>query len=282
MIVGRDWMRSVTTPAGKFFDESGLQLFAHRGFSGRYPESTPASYAAAIDFGVETGIELGLECDVHFTADDHLVCLHDLTIDRTSDASGNLLDWTLDDLRTVDFGSWFTNDPEPAERSVTTLVELLDMIKQARDRGARINLNLETKHPTPRGLDIEERVAELLSERGWDKADSPVRMITFFPDALIRIGELLPQLRRTYLISDLDRVPDGELPDGVKIVGPDVARLHDDPGFVERAHNRGNEVHPWIVNSVEDVQFCRELGVDGYTSDFPDVVVETLLGSRVG
>lgn len=275
-------MRCVTTSAATFLDESGLQLFAHRGFSGRHPESTQASYAAAIDYAERTGIELGLECDVHFTADDHLVCLHDLTIDRTSDATGPLQDWTLADLRKVDFGSWFTPDPTPQERAVTTLVELLDMIKEARDRGARINLNLETKHPTPRGLDIEDRVAELLIERGWDTADSPVRMITFFPDALIKIGELLPELRRTFLISDLKRAPDGVLPDGVRIVGPDLLRLREDPGFVERAHSHGNEVHPWIVNTVEDVQFCRDLGVDGYTSDFPDVVVETLTGSPVG
>lgn len=256
-------------------------MFAHRGFSGRYPESTPAAYAAAIDFAERTGIELGLECDVHFTADDHLVCLHDLTIDRTSDNTGKLLEWTLDDLRQVDFGSWFTPDPKPEEKSVTTLVELLDMIKSARDRGARINLNLETKHPTPRGLDIEERVTELLVDRGWDRADSPVRMITFSLEALIRIGELLPELRRTYLISDLSKVPDGTLPDGVTIVGPDVLRLHEDPDFVKRVHDQGNEVHPWIVNTVEDVQFCRDLGVDGYTSDFPDVVMETLMGAPV-
>jgi glycerophosphoryl diester phosphodiesterase len=272
----------VSTPAAKILDESGLQLFAHRGFSGRYPESTHASYQAAIDFATETGVELGVECDVHFTADDHLVCLHDLTVDRTSDMTGPLYEWKLDDLRRVDFGSWFKKDPTPAERSVTTLVELLDMVAAARDRGARVNINLETKHPTPRGLEIEERVAELLAERGWDGSDSPIRMITFFPDALVRIGELLPKLQRTFLISDLSKVPDGELLDGVQIVGPDLEKLRADPGFVERVHEQGNQVHPWTVNTVEDVRFCQQLGVDGYTTDFPDIVVAALTDPDLG
>ena len=49
---------------------------------------TPAAVEAAIEWSLETGIPLGLECDVHFSSDDELVCLHDLTLDRTSTTSG--------------------------------------------------------------------------------------------------------------------------------------------------------------------------------------------------
>ena len=59
-------------------------IVAHRGFSGRQPEMTRAAYRAAIDWSAKTGIELGLECDVHFSADDQLICLHDLSVKRTS------------------------------------------------------------------------------------------------------------------------------------------------------------------------------------------------------
>ena len=64
-------------------------LIAHRGFSSRHPEMTRAAYQAAIDWVYETEIPLGLECDVHFSADDELICLHDLTLDRTSTSSGS-------------------------------------------------------------------------------------------------------------------------------------------------------------------------------------------------
>lgn len=261
--------------------DAGLEIFAHRGFSGRHPEQTRAAYVAAIDFAVEHDLELGLECDVHFTKDDQLACLHDLTVDRTSDSTGPLYELTLDELRAIDFGSWFTAEPTPDEKSIITLDELLDLIIDARGRGAKITMNLETKHPTPRGLEVDERVAQVLTDRGLDGPDSPIRMITFDPEALELIGRILPNLRRTYLRSDFSPVLDGRLPDGVTIVGPDIEALRVDPGFVERARKHGNDVHVWTVNTPEDVQFCRDLGVTGLTTDFPDVVVEALTASLV-
>ncbi|WP_195908972.1 glycerophosphodiester phosphodiesterase family protein [Microlunatus sp. Gsoil 973] len=255
---------------------NGQEIFAHRGFSGRYPESTLASYRAAIAYAEEHDLELGLECDVHFSADDHLICLHDLDLDRTSDATGPAYAKTLEELRAVDFGSWFTADPTPDEKSVTTLVELLDMIAEARARGVRITLNLETKHPNPRGTEIEDRVAELLAGHGWTGADSPIRLITFFPEALVKMREVLPELRRTFLISELSSAGDGALPDGVRIVGPDLERVRRDPDWVGRMIEAGNQVHVWTVNTPEDVRFCLDLGVTGFTTDFPDVVAESL------
>lgn len=253
------------------------KLFAHRGFSSRHPEQTPAAYRAAIDFAVRQGIELGLECDTQFTADDQLILLHDADIDRTSNGAGPVFDYTLAELRELDFGSWWKSEPESDEKSIMTLAQLLDLIAAARADGAQVTLNLETKHPNPRGLDIEERVAELLGERGWCGPDSPVRLISFSFDALQRVGELLPQLRRTYLIEHtLESVADGRLPDGIDIVGPDLRLLRDAPKFVARAHKHGNEVHPWTVNTSKQIKFCQSLGITGYTTDYPDRVVEEL------
>lgn len=262
--------------AAQQITDAGYTIVAHRGFSGRYPEQTVAAYAAAIAFAEENDLELTLECDVHFTADDQLVCLHDLTVDRTSDATGPLYEFTLEQLRQVDFGSWFTTEPTAEEKSVITLVELLDMIEAARGRGAKIFLNLETKHPTPRGLEVDQRTAEILIERGLDGPDSPIRMITFDAEALALLGRLLPNLRRTYLRGEMDPVQDGRLPDGVTIVGPDIERVREDPGFIARARSHGNEVHVWTVNTADDTDYLRELGVTGFTTDFPDVVFDAL------
>lgn len=266
-----------TTSKRRSTNATPTKLFAHRGFSSRYPEQTPAAYHAAVDFAVDQGIELGLECDTQFTADDELILLHDATIDRTSNGTGPVFDYTLAELRELDFGSWQKTAPEPAEKSIMTLTELLDLIAAARAKGAPVTLNLETKHPNPRGLDIEERVAELLRERDWCGADSPVRLISFSFEALQRVGELLPNLRRTYLIErTLEPVADGRLPDGIDIVGPDLRLLRDDPKFVARAHKHGNEVHPWTVNTAKQIKFCQDLGITGYTTDYPDRVVEEL------
>lgn len=253
-----------------------LEIFAHRGFSGHHPESTHGAYLAAIAYAEQHNLQLGLECDVHFSADDQLICLHDHDLDRTSDATGLAFERTVEELRTIDFGSWFMANPTPEDKRITTLVELLDMVAEARGRGVRITLNLETKHPNPRGLEVEERVAQLLTERGWAGADSPVRLISFFNGSLELLGELLPELRRTFLISELSRAGDGILPYGVTVVGPDLERVREDPDWVGRMIAAGNQVHVWTVNTADDVRFCLGLGVTGFTTDFPDIVAETL------
>ena len=96
-------------------------LIAHRGFSSRHPEMTRAAYQAAIDWASDTGIALGLECDVHFSADDELVCLHDLTLDRTSTSTGRAYQRTVAELKQLDFGSRKVLDPQPEQRELMTL-----------------------------------------------------------------------------------------------------------------------------------------------------------------
>lgn len=262
-------------------DLTAYKIFAHRGFSSRHPEQTIAAYREAIAFAAKHDIELGLECDVQFCADDELICLHDGDLDRTSNASGSVFEWKLDELRSVDFGSWWKSEPTSEETAMPTLGELFDLAQQAIADGIKINLNVEAKHPNPRGLDIEDRIAAMLSKRGWTGPDAPVQLITFDLDALHKMGQLLPDLKRTLLIQvDLGQWADGQLPDGVTISGPDWLLLKDDPEYVERARSHGNEVHPWTVNEYADIEFCLGLGVTGFTTDYPDRVLEVLGGSK--
>lgn len=252
-------------------------VIAHRGFSSRQPEMTVAAYREAIDWAVANNAELGLECDVHFSADDHLVCLHDLTLDRTSDASGLAIKLSLEQLRRVDFGAWMIPEPSQEQRSIITLAELLAMVADARARGAEVSVVIESKHPNPRGLAVEDRVAGMLADFRWDRPGSPVGVISFSLAALARLGKVLPGLPRTLLVEDdLGPWVSGELPSGVGIVGPDLALVKQDPDFVGRARDHGNEVHVWTVNSPDDIAFCLDLGVTSLTTDYPDRVFAAL------
>lgn len=252
-------------------------LIAHRGFSSRHPEMTRAAYQAAIDWSYETGIALSLECDVHFSADDELVCLHDLTLDRTSTSTGRAYQRTVAELKQLDFGSRSVLDPQPEQRELMTLRELMIMVRDARQDHVPISLAVETKHPNDRGREVEERVAAMLTEFGWDHPGAPVRLLSFSVKAVKRFGRLLPGLERTLLIEDdLGRWRDGRLPDGVRVVGPDLALIKEDPGFVTRSRRKDHDVHVWTVNEPEDIRFCRDLGVAGFTTDFPDRVAAIL------
>jgi glycerophosphoryl diester phosphodiesterase len=252
-------------------------LIAHRGFSSRHPEMTRAAYQAAIEWAHETEIPLGLECDVHFSADDELICLHDLTVDRTSTSSGPAYQRTVAELKLLDFGSRSVANPEAEQRELITLRELLIMVRDARQDHVPVSMVIETKHPNDRGRAVEERVAAMLTEFGWAQPDAPVRLLSFSVKALRRFSWLLPGLERTLLIEDdLGRWRDGKLPDGVHVVGPDLTLIKEDPEFVERSLQRGHQVHVWTVNEPEDIRFCRDLGVTGFTTDYPDRVAAVL------
>ena len=65
--------------------------FAHRGFSGKYPENTMLAFQKAIEVGAD-----GIELDVQLTKDGEVVIIHDETIDRTTDGKGYVVDYTYE------------------------------------------------------------------------------------------------------------------------------------------------------------------------------------------
>jgi glycerophosphoryl diester phosphodiesterase len=247
-------------------------IYAHRGYSAREPEMTRAAYLAAIDWAERTGSSLGLETDVHFSADGQLICLHDLAVDRTSTSTGQAYARTLAELQMLDFGSWKKRRPSPEQRRLIGLAELLELTAGARRRGVDVSLAIETKHPNPRTTAVEDEVAALLAPYGWTVAGSPVRIISFFLPGLERAAEVLPELPRTLLVErDLGEWRDGHLPPGIGAIGPDHLLLREDPDFITRAREQGNEVHVWTVNRARDITWCLNRGVTGITTDDPAV-----------
>ncbi|MBR4891121.1 MAG: S-layer homology domain-containing protein [Clostridia bacterium] len=82
-------------------EKEPLRLIAHRGFSTEAPENTESSFRLAKEKGFKY-----VETDVKFTKDGVAVLLHDASVDRTSDGTGNIADLTLAEVKTLDFGSW--------------------------------------------------------------------------------------------------------------------------------------------------------------------------------
>ena len=86
-------------------------VIAHRGASSDAAEHTLPAYLAAIDTGAD-----GLECDVRLTRDGHLVCVHDRTVNRTSNGTGIVSELDLSGLQALDFGSWHDELPSSADQ----------------------------------------------------------------------------------------------------------------------------------------------------------------------
>ena len=254
-----------------------VKIYAHRGYAAREPEMTWASYRAAIDWAEHASQPLGLECDVHYSGDGHLICLHDLTVDRTSTGHGRAYERTLTELRALDFGSWRTGRPSPDQERLITLAELIELTANARARGVDVSLAIETKHPNPRGTEVEDGVAALLEPYGWTAPGSPVRIISFSLAGLERAGELMPDVPRTFLIEkDFGEWSDGHLPEGITTVGPDYELLLQQPDYLARALAHGHQIDVWNPNTPSEVTWCLDRGVTGITTDDPAMAARTI------
>ncbi|MFF9162390.1 glycerophosphodiester phosphodiesterase [Streptomyces longwoodensis] len=265
-----------------------IQVVAHRGASEEAPEHTLAAYRKAIEDGADA-----LECDVRLSADGHLVCVHDRRVNRTSNGRGAVSALELADLAALDFGSWKAREalrsrdeepdwefrPEdPEQTSVLTLERLLELVA---DAGRRVELAVETKHPTRWAGQVEERLLHLLKRFGLDAppspAESPVRIMSFSARSLHRVRAAAPTLPTVYLTQFVSpRLRDGRLPAGVGIAGPSIRIVRSHPAYVERLKRAGHGVHVWTVNEPADVDLCVGLGVDAIITNRPRAVLSQL------
>ena len=265
-----------------------IQVVAHRGASEDAPEHTLAAYRKAIDDGADA-----LECDVRLTADGHLVCVHDRRVNRTSNGRGAVSALELDDLAALDFGSWKNRDAfrgrdeepdwehRPEDREATSVLTLERLLELVADAGRRVELAVETKHPTRWAGQVEERLLLLLKRFGLDApasaAESPVRVMSFSARSLHRVRAASPTLPTVYLMQFVSpRLRDGRLPPGVGVAGPSIRIVRNHPPYVERLKQAGHPVHVWTVNEPGDVDLCVGLGVDAIITNRPRAVLDRL------
>lgn len=251
---------------------------AHRGASYDNAEHTLGAYLKALEAGADA-----VECDVRLTADGHLVCVHDRDLRRTAATRAAVSTLDLTDLNELDFAAWKNPwsdlddeapDPDPDLRKVLTLRRLLETVA---DCGRRVEVAVETKHPTRYAGLVERRLAQMLRDFGWDEAGSPVRMMSFSRSAVQRMGRLTPHLR---LVSLLETVPQWQLLRGrlprERILGPGVEFLTEHPRIARHLAASGQELHVWTVNNETDLELCARLGVSAVITDRPAFIRELI------
>jgi glycerophosphoryl diester phosphodiesterase len=254
------------------------QVVAHRGASHDNAEHTLGAYIAALDAGAE-----GLECDVRLTADGHLVCVHDRSLRRTTNHRGSVSTMELAELAELDFASWKNPwaelDDEAPERDeehgkVLTLRKLLEVVA---DYDRRVEVAIETKHPTRYGGLVEKRVVELLRDFGWDGPGTPARVMSFSYTALQRVERLAPGVPLVMLIDRAEFWPMLRRVIGPDwIVGPGIDELTEHPRLAHRITRTGHQMHVWTVNTRDQLELCQELGVSAVISDRPAYMLELL------
>jgi glycerophosphoryl diester phosphodiesterase len=278
-------------------------LVAHRGASSTVAEHTLAAYEAAIESGADA-----LECDVRLTRDGHLVCVHDRTVNRTSDGSGVVSELDLPTLEAMDFSSWHGGLPDSADRLLQAespytagvapdrvergggVLRLSMLLQLVADAEREVKLLIETKHPTRYAGLVEKTLVDELRPFGWAGGSGPteslrrlpdmdnrVVVMSFAPTAVRRVRLLAPDIPTVLLLDRfLPQRRAGILPAGVPIAGPGLHLLKEDPSFVDRAHARGHLVYVWTVDEPRDVELVLDLGVDTIITDYPAEVRQQL------
>jgi glycerophosphoryl diester phosphodiesterase len=233
---------------------------AHRGASGYAPENT----IAAFDKGLEMKADY-IEIDVQRSKDGELVVIHDTTVDRTTDGSGHVGDLTLEELRSLDAGSF--KGEQFAGEKIPAFDEVLDRYH------GKIGILIELKAPQLYP-GIEEAVAEELKARNLDKPENGKIIIQSFSfESMQKMNALLPNIPIGVLTSSGLHTTDAALQEFAKYAdffNPSYGLVSKE--LVDKVHSLGMQIQSWTVRSPEAAQFLIDMKVDGIITDYPDYV----------
>jgi glycerophosphoryl diester phosphodiesterase len=258
-----------------YLTHDGPLFFAHRGGSALAPENTLVAFEKGLSYGADA-----LELDVHPTRDGEIVVFHDDTLDRTTDGSGRVSAFTLDDLRQFDAGYRFTPDggaTYPYRGQGVTIPTLAEVYA----RFPITRVNIEIKEDVP-GVEIQlwrviqEARAEVRTLVGGFLA-APLLRFRALSQGRVATSGSMPEVRAFVLAAyaratrflrpayDALQIP--ETYRGIPVITPTTVRA---------AHRLGLAVHVWTVDDRTSMERLLGYGVDGLMSDRPDVLAQAL------
>jgi glycerophosphoryl diester phosphodiesterase len=271
-------------------------LIAHRGASAYAPENTVPAFTLAAGQGAAF-----VEFDLQLTKDRQIVCLHDESLERTTDVEDRfpdrartvtgtggkttkrwmLADFTLAELKTLDAGSWF--GPAFKGTRIPTLAETIEALR------GKSGLFIELKAPE-KYVGIEQMVLDVLKAKGLAEpgADprTPVLLQTFTASSLKILADTGTRLPRHFLVGAKDA---GEwltveglarLKTFATGLSPEKSVVRDQREGIARARQAGLPITPYTFRSsavtgfpdvtAEMAYYLDTLGVDGVITDNPD------------
>ena len=234
-------------------------VWAHRGSCATAPENTLLAFSQAVEAGAD-----GLELDIQLTKDGEIVVCHDETIDRTSNGKGWLKDFTLAELKALDFNQQF---PEYGPQPIPTLREVLELIKPT---GLTIDIELKTSYPFYEG--IEEKTLALVKEFAMEDR---INYSSFNHYTCLHLLELDPSLDVGFLYFDgtID-FPAYAKAHGAKAINPAYFNLFVPGEPMAAAKRLGLRSNVWVVDEEEDVEACIRLGVTTVITNDPARVLK--------
>jgi len=254
---------------------------AHRGARSLAPENTLAAARKALEIGADLW-----ELDVAMTADGELFLVHDDTLERTSDVEQRFPDrapwanhqFTLAEIQSLDFGSWFVAEDPFKQIAAGRVTEaelesyrgekaptLREALIFTSDNGWRVNVELKDLSGTPGDETVVEKAVALIEELGM--ADR-VLISSFNHAYLERAKTANPQIATAALVSEADPDPAALLRRlGAQAYNPRVTAI--EPEAIGPLREQGFDVYIWTVNDVATMRRLIAAGASGIFTDFP-------------
>lgn len=249
-------------------------VIAHQGGDGVWPGETMLAFQNSAALGVDV-----LEMDIHITADGELILMHDETVDRTTDGTGEIESMTLADLKKLDAAyDWSPDDGQTFPyRGQGLTIATLEEVFQA---FPNMRMTIEIKKTN---ASMAKPFCDLIRE--YDMRDT-VLVASFHDDRLGEFRSVCPEVatssakNETTVFVLMTKVFLGgwyspvfyslQVPEesgGITVMTP---------GFVRAAHARNLAVEPWTINNEETMRKYIEWGVDGIITDRPDILIKVL------
>lgn len=240
-------------------------IIGHRGASAYAPENTMSAFKMAYEMGANA-----IEFDVKLTKDGEVVVLHDATLDRTTNGSGRLSEWSLEEIKKLDAGGYL-NGKYTVEH-IPTLNEVLENL------GACLLFNIELTNYASITDDLAKKVIREVEERGME---NQVLLSSFNPLTLIRANGITKRIPTALLIS---RKQSALMRGLLQWITPyDVYHPHYSlvsRNLVVDQHRKGRKIITWTVNEPEHIRTLLKMRIDGIITDKPDLGYE-ILDNRV-
>lgn len=228
-----------------------VQIVAHRGYSGAYPENTLSAFAGAYACGAKT-----VEFDVRKTKDGELVIYHDDTLERLTGDKTTVADHTYQELLQLDAGEWFDKDYR-CER-IPTLDQALDLLSTT---NMRVFCELKNIGDDP---EFAEQVYDKCAQ--YDMLGRIV-FLSFNYDYLSTIKELNSNQPIMLLASFGKSTLPAKYP--AEYYGVNMKTLT--PKTIKAIHEAGSKVYTYAPQNKGQMLSLQRLGVDGVITDYADM-----------
>lgn len=230
------------------------KIIAHRGASKYAPENTMPAFELAYKMKAD-----GIETDIQLTKDNIPVLIHDEQINRTTNGKGYIKDFTFDQLKQLDAGSWFSS-----EFSGTSIISLDEFLQWAKDK--LLNLNIELKNNKIDYRHLESIVYEMID---YYQLLNRTILSSFNPNSIKRMRRFANGVNVSFLTSRRNK----NLVEYAKDIGATGIHIkyrvfH---RLLARQCQQANlELRVFTINKISRMKKCFNYNCDGIFTDVPD------------